>query len=103
MYLRKNKKYKMAFEYNMSGLDFEAMPPRYNEFIINYVREGSQAEQAGIQVGDQILMLNGLQVRNMKMGDVFNMLSTKSGRKIRIKVRRGEETLSFKFRLERLI
>ena len=103
LYLKKNKKYKMPFEYNMSGMDFEAMPPMFNEFKVSYIREGSPAEKAGIQLGDEILVVNGLSVGNLRMGDVFNLLSSKSGRTIRIKLRRGDEVLFYKFKLERLI
>ena len=103
LYLKKNKKYRVGFEYNMSGIDLEASGPNFSSFIISYVRKDSPAEAAGVMVGDQIIMINGLASKNLRMGDIFNILSSKPGKNIKLKLRRNNQEFVVKFELERLI
>jgi len=103
LYLRKNKKYKVSFEYNMSGIDLEASGPNFSKFRISYVREDSPADKAGVKYGDELILINGISAKNLKMGEIFNILSAKQGKNIKLRLKRNQELLSAKFKLERLI
>jgi len=103
LYLRKNRKYKMPFEFNMSGIDIEASGPGFTKYTISYVRKGSPADKVDVRIGDELLIINGHSVKELTMGDVFNFLSKKAGSTIRLRIKRENVTINKKFKLERLI
>lgn len=105
MYLKKNHKYNDSFEYNMSGIDFVAKGTELNRFVVNKIRPGSPAEEAGVKVNDVILVVNGQRSKDYNLSQLYNLMNSREGRKIKIIVEREglEKRLKFKFRLEREI
>lgn len=64
------------------------------------VRPGSPAEKAGVRGGDVIVRFDGLGITNLT--DFTEVLRSKApGDEVVVAVRRGEETLEFKAKLER--
>lgn len=69
-------------------------------YIVNQVRPNSPAEQAGIQIGDQILKINGRMVGKMKLQDIKAKLQSGEGKRIKMQIRRGDKELNISFELE---
>lgn len=103
VYLRKNRDYKRPFEYNMSGLDLMAVGKTLNTFVITNVREGSTSDRAGIKESDIILTINGMNAEDMDLGQINSFFRLKEGKKIKLKILRGEEKIKKTFLLERVI
>ena len=81
----------------------EADGPDLRDYIINYVRPDSPAEQSGLNVGDVVLSINGNPTKDMKLSEVFNFLGGKNGKNMKLKIKRGDEIYYFKFKLRRYI
>ncbi len=62
LFVRKNKKYEDAFNYNMAGIELYQPYPELPYLEVMYVRENSPAALAGIKKGDAIKYLNGKKV-----------------------------------------
>ena len=103
IYLKKGQKFKKSFEFNLSGIIVRASGIGLDEFMVAAVRENSAAERADIQIGDQILALNGQVVENLDLDGVVGILNSKSNKRVRLLLRRNGKKLQRKFRLERLI
>jgi len=99
LYLVKNNKYKKPFTYNISGIEVMAKGNQFQSFIISYVRPNSPAAEAGIQINDEILALNGLPITNLNIGDMYLNLNKRIGKRVSLKVRRGDLTLKKRFEL----
>jgi C-terminal processing protease CtpA/Prc len=87
----------------MSGITVKSLGPKLDHYVINKIREDSPASNADIQVGDQIIRLNGHLTKQMTLGEVNNYFRTKPGRKVRMDIIRENEELTRKIRLERVI
>ena len=60
------------------------------------VVSGMAAEKAGVKDGDVVLKVNGNSISHIKSsGDALNLLSGKSGEKVVLTVKRGEQILTF--------
>ncbi len=103
VYLKKNKKYKKPFEYNLSGVVIKAKGLYLNTFEIISVRENSTAHSSGIEAGDMIVRINGQPTHNMQLDEVHSILNSKPNRVLRLELDRDGEYLVRKFRLERVI
>lgn len=103
LYLKKGKAYRKDFTYNMSGLVVKAKGSTLNTFEIVAVRENSSGEKAGFKKGDVIKSINNISARNLSLTNVIAFLNAKENKKLRIRVKRGEEDYSNTFRLKRQI
>jgi predicted aspartyl protease len=101
-YLKPIKKYNRAFKYDKSGLSIFAHGVNLKEFIINDVIEGSPAFEAGIKPKDIITHVGFYSNESMTLEILTNRLSGKTGKKISMKIKRGDKTLKFKFKLRPL-
>jgi len=103
LYLKKNNSYKKPFEYNLSGLIVRAKGLRLDNFEIVEVRKGCSAERAGVQVGDELFIINGHYTKGLKLDDVLGLISVRANKSIRMTLlRNGEKTKVF-FKLERQV
>lgn len=98
--LKKTWSLRRDFQYNISGLELLSTGNNYDTFIISYVRPDSPAEEAGLQVNDEIINLNGLPVEGRGIDDLYYSLTKKEGRTVHIKVKRGDRVLKARFKLE---
>jgi len=100
MLLRTNSSYKNDFKYNLSGIDVTTPMPDFPIFEIVKVRKGSPAWIAGLEVGDQIVTINGVETSEFKLSNIIQMLQSRNGRKLTVGIRRQDQLLSAKFTLE---
>lgn len=78
---------------------FELKP----SFHIVSLRPDSPAEKAGLMVGDVIISVNGKEAHKYNLEDLNGLFSSEEGKRIKMKVNRGNEELAFEFRLEKLL
>jgi predicted aspartyl protease len=103
LYYRRNRNFHNKFEYNMSGIEVKAVGQKLNQYIVSKVRKGSPASRMDIQVGDQMLMINGHAASEMTLGELNNFFRNKEGKKLKLELLREQEKLVRKIRLERVI
>lgn len=101
--LTPNKYYKDEFHYNMSGLEIYTPLPGIPFYQIADVQPKSPAAKAGLKPGDEILSINFKQAFEYTMNDIYLLLHGREGKRIRMKVMRGGETIKVKFRLEEVL
>ncbi len=125
IYWKKNKKFNTPFLLNMAGIDvkhdgmvwirertphqevvtdFSNTKFQYNFTLkplykIAGVRRNSPAEQAGIQINDRLLKINGTSVQNLSLPKIMTKLQSHPGDKIRLTLQRGEEIKNVHFHL----
>ncbi|GHA59873.1 aspartyl protease family protein [Pontibacter akesuensis] len=100
MLLQPNGKFKDPFQYNMAGFDVSTPLPGTNFYMIANVVENSPAMREGLKVGDQLLLINGRDCKEMKLQELLELLDGKPGRKLRLKLKRDEETFDVNFVLQ---
>ncbi len=100
LYLRKGSKFKRSFDYNLSGLEVIAKGVTYKDFRISYVRPKSPAAKSGLQEGDEIVRINGIEAVELEIGELYGMINKKPGRRISLIIRRNEENMRCNFILE---
>lgn len=86
--LRPNRYFKTPFSYNAGGLEVVAHFPELPIFHISNVRKNSPAQSAGLQVGDQILAVNGQSTHRLNMNKLTELLR-KTGKTLRITILRA--------------
>ena len=94
---------KESFEHDMSGLDVRAKGSNFNQYIINKVIEGSPADEAGLQEGDELIFVNNQNVKDMTISEIYKILSRKEGKEVEFFFRRKGELKVTSFNLKRMI
>lgn len=94
---------KEPFEHNMSGLELIAKGKDFKEFIIDRIIEDSPADFAGLAEGDQIIIINGKQARELTITEIYKFFQKGEGREITILVQRDGKLFFTNFFLKRLI
>jgi C-terminal processing protease CtpA/Prc len=100
MLLKSNSSFKDKFRYNLSGIDITTPIPDIPVFEIVKIRKGSPAWIAGLEVGDQIVTINGVETSEYRLSNIVQMLQSRDGKKLTVGIRRQELMLSAKFTLE---
>jgi hypothetical protein len=100
MLLKPNSSFKNPFKYNLSGIDVTTPIPDVSVFQITKVRKGSPAWIAGLEVGDQIVTINGVETVEYKLSNIIQLLQSRDGRRITVGIRRQDQIFSAKFTLE---
>jgi PDZ domain/Aspartyl protease len=102
--LKPNKKrFNERFEHDMSGMDVRAKGKGFRQFFVENVIEGSPAFHAGLQEGDEVLLINSQSVETMGLADVYRMFQRKEGKEMHLVVRRNGRLVSTNFALKRII
>ena len=99
VYLRAKKNYNTNFSYDKSGLILYAVGNNLNQYFIKDVLSDSPAYEAGLRSGDYIQSISWLPLRFYSLSSITKKLSGKHGKKIKLKVKRGEEEMKFSFKL----
>jgi len=73
------------------------------KFVIAEVREGSPADLAGVEVGDEVLSINGKPFYQWKLPEVSELFSSKSGRKIVLQIVRNGMKVKKRFTLKAML
>ena len=103
MYLKAGKNLRQKFQYDKSGLIIAASGAALNSFTVVDIIANSPAAQSDLRIGDEIKNLNGLPTNFMSLGDLTKKLRQRSGKRIRMIIRRGDERLKKEFRLRELL
>jgi len=103
LYLRRSQEYRKKSEFDLCGLDLLGKGIKYATIVVNRVRENSPAARAGVKKGDIILSINGMTSTRADLNDINGIIRSRHGRTIILKIKRNEEELKVKFKLERLI
>ncbi|WP_421763622.1 PDZ domain-containing protein [Ekhidna sp.] len=103
IYLSKGDNYYEAFEYDMSGMALNATGENLDTIKVVNVDKGSPAYNADIRKGDIIHSINGKSLRYHTLSDIYNLLQSRDGRRIKCKIYRDGEKMKFRFRLRRVI
>lgn len=103
VWLKPNRDFNKAFAFDRSGISVVANGVQLNRFTIVNVIAGSPADEAGIQKGDEIRMLNGLPATLLGLESISRVLRKKVGKRIRMLIRRDDERFYVEFYLRDLI
>ncbi|MFA0961733.1 aspartyl protease family protein [Roseivirga sp. BDSF3-8] len=104
MYLKKNRKFRDPFEFNMAGFDIMADGVNLDKFYVSEVIANTPAQEAGIKRGDRIMRLNGRQAYNYELREIIEIITRKPGKKIKMELMRSDGSkYRVKFRLERIL
>ncbi len=94
---------KESFEHDMSGLDVRAKGDLFNQYFINKVVEGSPADKAGLEEGDELIFVNNQNVKELNISEIYKILSRKEGKEVEFFFRRNGELKVAVFTLKRMI
>ena len=100
MYFKKGRGFYKDFNFNLSGLSLKAKGSRLRTYEVVEVREGSNAYRAEVKRGDIIMSVNGLAAEGLSLEEVIGILNQKEKKRIRLELRRGDEKIVAKFKLE---
>jgi predicted aspartyl protease len=103
IYFKPLRKFKESFEYDKSGLSIGATGTYLNDFRVIHVLENSPGQEAGILQEDRILKINGIPTSFYNLARVTRILRGKTGKKITLKIQRGDEKLTKKFILRKIL
>ncbi len=100
MLIKPNGYFKDKFKYNLSGIDVTTPYPDVPVYQVTKIRKGSPAWIAGLEVGDQLVSINGIETSEFSLSNLVQMLQSKVGRTMRVGVKRDEQIFQAKFTLE---
>lgn len=92
-----------GFEHDMSGMELRAKGERFRNYYVDRIIEGSPADLAGLQEGDEVLFVNNSSVKDMTISDIYKVLQKGEGKIITMLVRRSGQIVLANFALKRLI
>ncbi len=87
LHLKPNRHFKKRIKYDKSGLMLITTGKELKTIMVIDIISDSPAQQAGIQPGDIITHMNGISTKIIGFNRVFNKLSSRSGRKIKMKLK----------------
>ena len=88
IYLKPNRDYKQSFKYDKSGINFIAQGDNLNKFTVNSVVFRSPASDAKIWRGDELISLQRISARWLSLSVINGKFQGKTGKKIRLVLRR---------------
>ncbi len=103
VYLRKGDEFKQKFEHDMSGMTVNAVGFNLDTIQVVLIDKNSPAAQADIRRGDIIHSINGKSLKTHRLSDIYSLLRSRDGRKIKLKILRDGEKIKKKFFLRRII
>ncbi len=132
VYFKKNKYFDLPLEYNMSGIEVENIGKEWiaNEnfstpfiktdndiaqnkfsfryilkpiFKISFVRNPSNAFDAGFKKGDKIISINNKRAQNLTLEKIYQYFQTHEGAKLKITVERNGVLIKKNITLEKII
>ena len=101
MSLEPNRLYNDQFEVNCSGLEL-VTDDDFEKVVIDHVYADSPAEEAGLEIGDEIVQINGANASDFKLPQIRSMLS-QDGQEVEIMINRNSELSSYVLTLRPLI
>ncbi len=102
-YLKPTRKWKRQFSFDKSGIRFISVGMEQKTLYVNSVIKGSPADLIGVKTGDVIVKINGKPRFLLTYDHITRIFRSKTGKKIKLKVMRGQELLKYEFQLKDLI
>ena len=103
VYLKASDRHTDTFEYDMSGMSLNAVGSNLDTLKVVSVQQGGPAFQADIRKEDIIYSINGKNLRYNSLSDIYKMLQSRNGRKIKCRIYRNGRKIKARFRLKRII
>lgn len=103
LYLLPHRRYNKGFKYDRSGLELIVSGKKLKTVTVYNLIKGSPAAEAGFQSGDIILSVNYIPTRLLDLNGVSKKLTKRVGKKIKIKIKRGDQIMILRFALRDLI
>lgn len=104
VYLKpEGKRWKQKFNFDRSGMAIIAGGANLHTYTVASLVPESPAVEAGIQIGDRIMAVNGTSAGFLSLAAIIKKLEGKSGRRIKIRYERNGEYTTVTFRLRDLI
>ncbi|MDP4290053.1 MAG: aspartyl protease family protein, partial [Bacteroidota bacterium] len=103
MYFERNVTYKLPFEFNMAGFDVIGSGDYFDKIEVVNVIDKSPAYEAGLRAGDIIRQINGISGKALSVNEFNNILRSRPGKVIHLRILRNNVKLSLKFKLKRLV
>jgi len=100
LYLKPNRKYNKGFDFDKSGMTLLAIGSDLDQYFVAAIIHNSPADLAGIQPGDTIIKMGRRKSKSLTLERITKKLSRKEGKKIKLVIRRGDETFKKSFRLK---
>jgi predicted aspartyl protease len=91
------------FEHNMSGMELIAKGKDYKEFIVEKVVDNSPAFEAGLQEGDQLVIIGNKHTSDLTISEVYKMFQKGEGKEITVLAKRADRVFFTNFFLRRII
>jgi hypothetical protein len=101
--LEKTRRRDKDYYFNMSGIDLISTGDDLRTFEVDHVRKDSPGGRAGVQVGDILEVINGVDARDLNLSDINTLFQSKPGKKVRLSIRRGNEVFRINIILEKMI
>lgn len=95
--------FNQKFEHDMSGIDLRAKGNDFRHYFIESITQNSPAHQAGLQLGDQLLLVNHEPVETLSLSEIYRTLQQKEGKEVQLVVRRNGRLVVAEFALKRVI
>jgi hypothetical protein len=102
MWLRKNPRFGEPFEYDASGVLLESPDDTFHRAVVRNVLPGSPGAEAGVQVGDELISVDGADVATQALEAIRARLRV-PGHHVHLELRRGGAPRSVELALRRLI
>ncbi|MDB5005583.1 MAG: hypothetical protein JWQ34_3808 [Mucilaginibacter sp.] len=103
LYLKPGVEFKKRDEYDMSGLMYYSAHDDYQRIVIDKVEPGSAGEEAGLQKGDEILMININSVTNMTLQQIDDLFRSRDGRPFFMLIARDKKYVVIHLTLKRRV
>ena len=93
LFLKPKKDYNKAFDFDKSGLTIFAFGEGLNKYYIKYVSDNSPASEVDIRPGDIIQKIGIFSYKWYSLRQLNRVFSGRNGKKVKLKIKRGEEIL----------
>lgn len=103
MYLLPNRSFKKKFKYDRSGITIGAGGQKLDVYKVLRIVKGSPAEQAGVQVDDLVLKINGFPSVFYDLPKITKKLKKRPGKKVSLVLLRNDSKIRVSFKLRDLI
>lgn len=100
IYVKRGSSLRKKFHFNLSGLTIKAKGSVLSTFEVTDVRKKSAAHRAGVQAGDIILSINGMNTKELDLGLINGYFNMRPGKQIRLELNRGGTNVRVSFRLQ---
>ena len=103
VYLKKAAGFGDKFKFNAAGMNIMATGEELNAYHITEIIPKSSAEKAGLQIGDEIIAIDGKPAFFYSLTDVNTLFRSEFGKSLTLIIRRGKELHKKQIRLKKLL